>query len=211
MTERAVRISTVESVGPDAIVVGLEPPPEFDARPGQFVKLTATVDGESISRYFSISSPSPADRLEVTVALHPDGTLGPWLAERDVGATVVLDGPYGTVYYEGEPRVVALAGGPGIGAASAIVERAVSDGADAAIVYRDESPIHESRLAALSAAGAEVVITGTDAAFTAAVARIDLRDGQAFVYGFPAFLQTALAAIEAAGGDPDRAKVENFG
>jgi ferredoxin-NADP reductase len=36
-------------------------------------------------------------------------------------------------------------------------------------------------------------------------------DEQVFVYGFADFLDSATAAVEAAGGDSDRAKVENFG
>ena len=38
------------------------------------------------------------------------------------------------------------------------------------------------------------------------------RDGeQTFIYGFADFLSDAEVAIEAAGGDPEAAKAENFG
>jgi hypothetical protein len=53
----------------------------------------------------------------------------------------------------------------------------------------------------------------TDGAVGAAVAdAVAGVDGeQAFVYGFADFVAEAEGALEGAGGDPDAAKVENFG
>ena len=208
-------VAAVRAVGPDAVAIDLETPPEFDAEPGQFVKLTATVDGEAESRFYTVSSPDTDDTFEFTISYDPDegGAFSEYLLNLEAGDTVTITGPFGDDYYEGENRAIVLAGGPGIGPAVAIAERALAEGNEAAIVYRDDSPLHEDRLADIASAGASVFVLSEDESLTDAVADVLTNtDGeQVFVYGFADFLDDATAAIEAAGGDPDAAKAENFG
>jgi 3-phenylpropionate/trans-cinnamate dioxygenase ferredoxin reductase subunit len=217
-TETPVR--AVRDVGPSTIALDLEPPAGFAARPGQFVKLSLDVGGERRSRFYTLSSPDAADALEVTVEINPDGDLGPHLAELESGATLTMAGPFGNAYYEDEPHTVILAGGPGVGPAVGIAERTLDDGGETAIVYRDDEPAHRKRLDALSERGARVAIVGADEELTPPVERAlagergdgsEADDRQLFVYGFADFLDAATDAVAAAGGDPDRAKVENFG
>jgi ferredoxin-NADP reductase len=221
MEETSVRVAAVREVGPDAIAVELESPPGFAARPGQFVKLTVTVDGEAQPRFYTISSPDTEGSFELTVGIDPEGEVTPRLRALSAGDEVTVSGPYGDAYYEDEPRVLVLAGGPGVGPAVGITERAIADGGEAALIYRDDEPIHEDRLADLAARGVDVSVLGPAEALTDAVADA-LADGsedtadteppiQVFVYGFADFLDDATAAIEAGGGDSEAAKVENFG
>ena len=203
-----VAIRSIEAVGPDTVAVDLETPAGFDAQPGQFVKLTATVEGEHVTRFYTLSSPDVGETFELTIGIDPDGTLGPWI-EAAAGEQVRIEGPYGTAYYEDEPASLILAGGPGIGPAVGIGERALADGNDVAIVYRDDDPVHEDRLDALVDQGVTVVVTADPV--DAAVHEHHTGDEQVFVYGFQAFVTEALEALEAAGGDPAAAKVENFG
>jgi 3-phenylpropionate/trans-cinnamate dioxygenase ferredoxin reductase subunit len=209
MDQTDARIAAVREAGADDIAVDIETPDGFDARPGQFVKLT----GEGESRFYTISSPDVEGAFEVTIEVDPEGTLGPWLAGREPGDTVGVTGPFGNSYYEDEPRVVVLAGGPGVGPAVGIGERALADGGTAAVVYLDDSPVHEARLAALADAGADVfVLSGESGMEDAVRAAVTGEDGeQVFVYGFADFLDLATTAIDAAGGDSESAKVENFG
>lgn len=202
-------IVAVREVGPDTVAVDLESPAAFEARPGQFLKLSADVDGERVTRFYTLSSPDAEGVVEITIGIDPEGSLGPWIADPDrEGDTVTVEGPYGGAHYEGEPASLVIAGGPGVGAAVGIGERAVAEGNEVTIVYRDDSPVHRDRLASLERAGATVVITGAD---------IDehvekyLADQQVFVYGFQGFVTGALDVIEAGGGDPDAAKVESYG
>ncbi len=208
-------VAAVRDAGDDALAFELETPPEFEAEPGQFVKLTATVDGETESRFYTVSSPTTVDTFAFTVGFDPDeaGPFSDYLRGVEPGDTVTFTGPFGENYYEGEPRVVVVAGGPGIGPAVAIAERALSDGNEAAVVYRDDAVIHEDRLAAIAAAGADVFVLTGDEPLTDAVAavRTGRQAEQLFVYGFASFLEDAAAAIEAAGGDVEGAKTENFG
>jgi ferredoxin-NADP reductase len=173
----------------------------------------ADVDGERESRFYTISSSDVEDTFEVTVEIDPDGAFGPILADLEAGDELVVSGPYGNAYYEDEPRVVVLAGGPGVGPAVGIARRALADGNEAAIVYRDDDPIHEDALADLEAEGAtvHVIDAGDDMVATTTDVVTGEAGEQVFVYGFADFLDAATAAIDAAGGDPDAAKVENFG
>ena len=208
-------VAAVRDAGDDALAVDLETPAGFEAEPGQFVKLTTTIDGESASRFYTVSSPDALGTFTFTVGFDPEeaGPFSDYLRELDAGDVVTLSGPFGRNYYEAEPRVVVVAGGPGIGPAVAIAERALAEDNEAAMVYRDDALIHEARLAGIAAAGAAVFVLTASGDLTDAVAPVRSgRDGeQVFVYGFEPFLEDAEMAIEAAGGDFEAAKVENFG
>jgi cytochrome-b5 reductase len=218
----------VRSVGPNTVAIEFESPEGFDARPGQFVKLSATVEGEEYSRFYTLSSPGVVERdstarrdesngtettFEVTIGVDP-AEAGPFsrhLADLTAGDELAMSGPFGKSFYEGESRVVVLAGGPGVGPAVGIGEAAVADGNEVAVVYQTDAPAHEDRLGALREAGATVVVTDGDVADAVADVLTNEEGEQVFVYGFADFVDAAETAVEAAGGDPDAAKVENFG
>ena len=212
--DATVPVTDVTAVGPETVAIEFESPEGFDAQPGQFVKLLATVDGEDYARFYTLSSPDMAGTFEITVEIDPDesGPFSDHLADLTAGDEIEMSGPFGAEYYEGEARVVVLAGGPGVGPAVGIGERAHEDGNAVHLVYRATDPVHESRLSALDSAGATVTITDTDSFAAAVDEALTTTDGeQAFVYGFDSFVTAATDAINAAGGDPDAAKVENFG
>ncbi len=204
-----VTVAAVRDAGPDTIAVELETPPGFSARPGQFVRLGLSV--AETERFYTISSPDVRDTFELTIGIDPEGELTPHLRDLAPGSTVTLSGPYGDAYYEDEQRVLVIAGGPGVGPAVGIAERALDEGGTAAVVYRDADPIHEDRLAHLRDRGATVTVLASSESLGGAVADLLTEDTSVFVYGFADFLEDATAAIEAAGGDSDEAKVENFG
>jgi 3-phenylpropionate/trans-cinnamate dioxygenase ferredoxin reductase subunit len=216
-----VEIADVRQVGPGTVAFRVATPPGFEARPGQFVQVRATVDGEPVTRHYSVSSADADGTFELTVGIDPDGTLTPRLADATPGDVLEVDGPFGRVFYEGEDRVAVLAAGPGIGAAVGVAEATLARGGDAALVYRTDRLVHEDRLARLAVAGAREYVNITiafaaasDRAFAAAVQEsIETFDGgpQFFVYGFEPFVETAGSALADAGGDPRAAKVENFG
>jgi len=214
MEDSACAIAGITPLRGDAIAIDVESPAGFDAQPGQFVKLTFDVDGEAVSRFYTISSPDVTDTFELTIELDPDGEVSPLLEDLEPGDELVVSGPFGRDFYEGEPRVVILAGGPGIGPAVGIAERALADGGDAAVVYLDDDPLYEDRLTAIESDGAFVSILGPDGDFDAAVAAaIDdgAVDPQLFIYGFADFIDRATSAVGRAGGEADAAKIENFG
>jgi cytochrome-b5 reductase len=208
-------VTAIHDVGTNAVAIEITTPPGFTAVPGQFVKLSATIDDETVARFYTVSSRDTRDTFELTVSYDPEegGEFSEYLLSLSSGDSITITGPFGDDYYEGEPRVVVLAGGPGIGPAVAIAERALADGHEAAVVYRDDDPIHEDRLATLAAGGADVFVLADETDLTDAVADVLTNDDgeQVFIYGFADFLEDAEAAIEAGGGDSDAAKAENFG
>lgn len=207
MIDAEARIVDVASVGSDTVAVEIVAPSGFDPKPGQFVKLTAIVDGEHVTRFYTLSSPDATDTFELTVEIEPDGTLGPWLPDA-AGESVRIEGPYGQAYYDGDPRTLVIAGGPGIGPAVGIGERAIADGNAVIVIFGGEDPPHRDRLDDLAANGAVVAFTED---VEAALATHMDDDARILIYGFQPFVTEALAALEAVGGDPERAQVENFG
>lgn len=211
--DATVTVVGVESVGPGTVAVEFETPEGFDADPGQFVRLGAAVDGEEYARFYTLSS-GVGETFEVTVSVDPEegGPFTDHLAALEPGDRLTMSGPFGDQHYAGESRVIVLAGGPGVGAAVAIGERALADGASVALVYRyGDAPVHDDRLAALRDAGAEVTVTDGPIADAVADAVTGVTGEQTFVYGFEAFVDEARRALADAGADPDDAKVESFG
>ena len=208
-------IEAVEEVGRDTYALTFHAPDGFTAEPGQFVKLGTEIDGESVSRFYTLSSPTVGETFEVTVGidLEEGGEFSAFLADVSVGTEMTLSGPFGDQHYDGEPRAVVIAGGPGVGPAVAIAERALDDGAEAAIVYRDDDVSHADRLDALEARGAAIHLLDEDETLDEAVAEAltGVEGETVFVYGFAGLVGDAEDAVEAAGGDAAAAKVENFG
>ena len=211
--DATVAVTAVRDVGPRTIAIEFETPAGLDAEPGQFLKLTGAVDGEDYARFYTLSSPGIGDTFEITVGIDPDeaGPFSEFLRSLTAGDTVEISGPFGRNFYEGESRVVVLAGGPGVGPTVGIAEAAVADGNAVAVVYRADAPAHEERLDALREAGASVAVTDGDIDDHVAAAVTGGPDEQVFVYGFGDFIDDATAALDAAGIDPDAAKAENFG
>ncbi|QLG29317.1 FAD-dependent oxidoreductase [Halorarum halophilum] len=208
--DETITVRSVADVGPDTVAVVFDSPADFDGQPGQFVRLTAEVDGEDESRFYTISSPDTEGSFETTVGLD-GGEFSERLASLEAGDDVEMTGPFGEEYYEGEARAVVLAGGPGIGPAVAIAEAALDAGNEAAIVYRDDEPAHEERLDALRERGASVVVTEGGIEDAVADAITGDEGERSFVYGFDDFIQDASEALVAAGGDVEGAKIESFG
>lgn len=206
-------VESVDSVGPNTRAIQFRAPDGFDAAPGQFVSLEATVDDEHYRRFYTLSSARVGDSFEVTVGIDETegGPFTHHLAALAPGDQMGMSGPFGSNHYEGESRVVVLAGGPGVGAAVAVAERALDDGGEAAVVYRDDQPAHEARLDRLRERGASVVVTDGPVGASVAEAVTGSPGEQVFVYGFQPFVDEALGALEGAETDPDAAKVESFG
>jgi len=215
MDEYEVVVAGVRDVGPDTVAIDVETPEEFSALPGQFVVVKATVDGETVDRYYTISSPNTTGSFELTVEIDPEGDVTPMLADLEAGDALTVAGPLGDVCYDDDGDMLAVAGGPGVGPGLAVAERAVEHGYDVALVYQDDGVVHEDRLDALVEAGASVDLldaTAPDAddALRAAVAE-HAAIGDAYVYGFADFCGTVTDALAEAGVDDDAVHVESFG
>ena len=217
-----VTVESVREVGPDTVALELETPEGFDALPGQFVLLRAVPrdvgpneeidEDDVVMRHYTLSSPSVDETFEITVGIDPEGDLSPWLADLEGGETVHVEGPFGTITYEGDEDIVAVAGGPGVGPAVAIGEAAHESGHDAVVIYQDDEPAHVDRIEALEDAGGDVVfLDADDDEGLAEAIETHLEAGQLYAFGFEDFVTFVADAIDDAGGDSDEALIENFG
>ena len=215
MDEYEVVVAGVRDVGPDTVAIDVETPAGFSALPGQFVVVKAPVDGEIVDRYYTISSPNTEGTFELTVEIDPEGDVTPMLAALDAGDALTIAGPLGDVSYDDDGDVLVVAGGPGVGPAVAVAERARDRGHDVALVYENDGFAHEDRLDALAADGADVVLLDETAAdreaalVDAVTAHADR--GDAYVYGFAAFCRIVKDALADAGVDEEVVHVESFG
>ncbi len=93
----------------------------FSFVPGQFVMVSlpgfADANGRKIAKAYSIaSSPAENGHIELCIVRYPTGALSPSLFKSDVGAEVVIIGPYG-VFKLAKPvsrGTVFMAGGTGL-------------------------------------------------------------------------------------------------
>lgn len=90
-------------------------PEDFDYKPGQYILVSLTVEGNVVTKAFSLSSsPTEKDHIEFTKKLtgHPFSNV---LDNMKVGDNAVISGPFGKMTFEGEyAKVVLLSGGIGI-------------------------------------------------------------------------------------------------
>jgi ferredoxin-NADP reductase len=90
----------------------------FKYKPGQFVNLILDIDGEEITRSYSLSStPSRPHLLEITVKRVPRGKVSNWLHDNlKVGDEVLIEGPNGkfTCTENTQPKLLMISAGSGI-------------------------------------------------------------------------------------------------
>ena len=88
---------------------------EFLYVPGQWVSFEETVDGQPITRAYSIAAPPAGNRFELCLNRVQDGHLSPYLFTLRPGDTVEMRGPFGTfVWREPAQDSVLVATGTGI-------------------------------------------------------------------------------------------------
>ena len=88
------------------------------SKPGQFLTFQWTIDGQRVSRSYSISSsPIHEDYVEITPKRMENGCASVFLNERaEPGLRVVASGPYGRFYFDEtlHKSIVLIAAGSGI-------------------------------------------------------------------------------------------------
>lgn len=212
MTASQAQVTAVRNVGGQTISLELAVDESFDGLPGQFILLRGEPDGEAESGYFTISSPTGDESFEVTVGVDPDSTFSAWLAERVEGDTLAFEGPFGNISYDDEGDVVTIAGGPGIGAALAIAERASQHGNAATLLYEDQAPAHRDRLDALESVGHTVSIFSGEREADLSKAIEEAVEGESvYVFGYVEFCSRVRDVINGLDQEPAELFVESFG
>jgi len=97
--------------------------------PGQFLSFQLPVDGETLTRPYSIaSSPEEGDLLEICLNTVPGGLGSHYLFAREGGETLRFTGPWGTFVFDQLPEAecVFIADGTGIAPIRPMLRRALT-------------------------------------------------------------------------------------
>ncbi|GAB3627902.1 3-ketosteroid-9-alpha-hydroxylase [Pandoraea terrae] len=197
----------------------------FHYRPGQFLTLRLPVEGRHVPRCYSMSSAPSLDAApRVTIKRVNGGRGSNWVCDRvRPGDTLEVMAPAGVFTPRSlEGDFLLFAGGSGVTPVFSILRSVLANAAGrVCLIYanRDErSVIFRDTLRALAAEhpGRLTVIHWLDSvqgvptvAQLAALAR-PWRDAQAFICGPAAFMDGAVAALEAVDMAPERVHVERF-
>ncbi|WP_371347553.1 2Fe-2S iron-sulfur cluster-binding protein [Ancylobacter sp. IITR112] len=119
LTVLAIREETADV---KTFVLAPQEPCLFHYRPGQFLTLELTIDGETINRCYTIASaPTRPHTLAITVKRVPGGPVSNWLHDHvRVGSSLRAVGPMGefSCFLQGTPapapKYLFLSGGSGI-------------------------------------------------------------------------------------------------
>ena len=111
-----------EEIARDFTTFWLEPAKDNHSlpnyQPGQHLPIEMVIDGEKVSRRYTLSSsPSRAGRLAISVKRVDDGQISNWLNDHfQVGDTLVAQNPDGAFYLEDNPThpLLLLSAGSGI-------------------------------------------------------------------------------------------------
>ncbi len=229
--------TAVEDVTHDVRSFVLRPavPTAYRFDPGQHLTVTVPVDGEQLSRCYTIaSSPRRPEELTITVKRVPGGPVSGWLHDRlRVGDAVVVDGPLGVFSTAHHPasRYLFLSAGSGITPLMSMLRTIHADREDVDVVF-----VHHARTPAdivfrdeLRAIEADhpgvrvVVVCETDAAdepWTGPRGRVglaqlrdaapDLAGREVFTCGPAPYMAAVRELLAEAGAAPERCHEESF-
>lgn len=209
-------------------------PGTFAFAPGQYLLLTVEVDGRTVERCYTISSPPTRPHLlTITVKRVPGGDLSGWLHDRlRVGDRVSARGPMGSFSVVEHPaaRYLLLSGGSGITPTLSTVRTLadLAEGRDVVVVHSARTPadlVCRAELEAMAATDPSLRahwVCDTDPARDAPgpVGRLDaamlaglvpdLQEREVFSCGPPGYLEAVRTLLVDLGADPRRCHEESF-
>jgi ferredoxin-NADP reductase/DMSO/TMAO reductase YedYZ heme-binding membrane subunit len=216
-----LHVAAVESAG--AGVVSIEVAGRrleaLGARAGQYFHWRFLAPGHrGRARPLSLSAPPDGRRLRLTVRERP-GSRTPSLATLPVGTRVIAEGPAGglTSAARRRPRLVLVAGGPGIAPARALLEDTRGEPGEVAVVCvaaREDVPFGADLDALARRRGADLHWLAPGEALSAerVLALVpDVAARDAFVSGPTAMVAAARAALRGAGVAAGQISSEGFG
>ncbi|WP_423815008.1 2Fe-2S iron-sulfur cluster-binding protein [Pseudomonas oryzihabitans] len=212
--------------------------PDFVAlafEPGQFITLSLTIDGQRLSRCYTLSStPTRPFSLAITVKRVPGGPVSNWLHDHlEVGSRLQASGPAGIFTPVGHPvrRLLYLSAGSGVTPLMAMTRAAFDLGSDPdiAFVHSARTPrdiIFRDELAHLQATqpGLRVFAIceapGAEADWQGALGRLDLpllerlvpdfREREVFICGPQGYMDAVQRTLQEGGFDLAHFHQESF-
>ncbi len=210
-------------------------PTAYRFDPGQHLTLTVPVDGQKVSRCYTIaSSPRRPEELTITVKRVPGGPVSSWLHDHlRVGDSVAVDGPLGRFSTAHHParRYLFLSAGSGITPLMSMLRTIHADRAPvdvvfvhhartpADIVFRDELRTIEAEhpgvrvVVACEADASDEPWPGPRGRITQEMLREaapDLADREVFTCGPAPYMAVVRRLLAQAGAAPERCHEESF-
>ncbi|MFW9992057.1 MAG: ferredoxin--NADP reductase [Candidatus Odinarchaeota archaeon] len=110
------KITKIAKAAKNARTLRLELSDPFGWDPGQFIMVSAEINGQIVKRAYSISSSPTRDYLEITVNQTESPTMSKFLNERVEGDELEVKGPYGRFIWKEEVsnKVFCIGAGSGI-------------------------------------------------------------------------------------------------
>ncbi len=238
-----LRIADIRRETPDAMSVALDVPEalggDYTFRPGQYLTLRATLDGEEMRRSYSICSGLDDGELRVAIRRNPGGTFSNWandaLRAGDAIDVMTPTGRFGTAIVPDAARThVAFAAGSGITPVISVLRTVLAreprsrfflfygSRSTDQILFRDEladlKDRHMARLSIVHVLSREeqdlAVLNGRlDQAKVREILATHLRGiaiDEAYVCGPDAMLEESVAALHEAGVAEARIHTERF-
>ncbi|ALZ83393.1 hybrid-cluster NAD(P)-dependent oxidoreductase [Pseudomonas oryzihabitans] len=212
--------------------------PDFVAlafEPGQFITLSLTIDGQSQSRCYTLSStPTRPFSFAITVKRVPGGPVSNWLHDHlEVGSRLLATGPAGIFTPVGHPqrKLLYLSAGSGVTPLMAMTRAAFDLGSDPdiAFVHSARTPqdiIFRDELAHLQAAQRHLKVfaiceaSGAEADWQGPVGRLDLallerlvpdfREREVFTCGPQGYMGAVQRTLREGGFDLSHYHQESF-
>lgn len=103
MTYHTLSIQTITRETPDTVSILFKIPKDlvgsYQFMSGQYVMVKATIDGQEVSRAYSISSYPHSKKLQITVKANDKGAFSVWVNEKlKVGDTLQVSEPQGSYF-----------------------------------------------------------------------------------------------------------------
>lgn len=212
--------------------------PDFAAlafEPGQFITLTLPIEGQRLSRCYTLSStPTRPFSFAITVKRVPGGPVSNWLHDHlRVGSRVQAAGPAGIFTPVGHPqrKLLYLSAGSGVTPLMAMTRAAFDLGSDPDIAFvhsarTPEDIIFRHELAQLQAARRHLKVfaiceaPGAEADWQGPLGRLDLallerlvpdfREREVFTCGPQGYMDAIQRTLQEGGFDPAHYHQESF-
>jgi len=203
--------------------------------PGQFITLSLTIDGQSLSRCYTLSSPPTRPfSIAITVKRVPGGLVSNWLHDHlQVGSRVQAAGPAGIFTPVGHPqrKLLYLSAGSGVTPLMSMTRAAFDLGndLDIAFVHSARTPqdiIFRDELAQLQTAQPSLKVfaiceaPGTEADWQGPLGRLDLpllerlvpdfREREVFTCGPQGYMDAVQRTLQEGGFDLTHYHQESF-
>jgi glycine betaine catabolism B len=235
--ERTLVCTAVNRVTHDVadFVLAADEPTRFSFEPGQHLTVTVPVDGQRLSRCYSLSSPpTRPDNLTITVKRVPGGPVSNWLHDHlRPGDPLEVAGPLGSFSPAGDrsAKQLYLTAGSGITPLMSAARTLIDEGgaADVVLVHHARNPddiVFRDELDRMSERhpGIRVAVVCEDDAPTQPWAgrrgRIsvdlladvvpDAAQREVFLCGPPPYMAAARTCLSLAGVDPARVHEESY-